>query len=110
MVGNLRAALAPTSQMQYPREHNTCDTSLWGGVGRTRAQGLKIKHSNTTYSDSNLEIVLLGFASHDDVERLVWVFGVTLNAAGHVLLVLVWIQPYTERSGVSSQLGLRVRS
>lgn len=28
--GNLRAALAPTLQLQYPREYNMCDTSLWG--------------------------------------------------------------------------------
>lgn len=28
-----------------------CNTSLWGGVHRTRAQGLKIKHSNTMYSE-----------------------------------------------------------
>lgn len=50
MGGNPRAALAPTLQLQYRREYNTCDTSLWSGVGRTRAQGLKIKHSNTMYS------------------------------------------------------------
>lgn len=58
----------------------------------------------------NLEIVLLGFASHDDVERLVRVFCAALNAAGHILLILVWVQPYTEGSGVSSQLRLRVGS
>lgn len=58
----------------------------------------------------NLEIVLLGFASHDDVERLIRVFGAALNAAGHVLLILVRVQPYTERPGVSSQLGPWVRS
>lgn len=58
----------------------------------------------------NLEIVLLGFASHDDVESLIWVFGATLNTAGHVLLILVWVQPYTEGSGISSQLRLWVRS
>lgn len=51
MGGNLRVPLAPTLQLQYPREYNMCDTSLWGGVGRTRAQGLKIKYSNTTYSE-----------------------------------------------------------
>ena len=39
----------------------------------------------------NLEIVLLGFAPHDDVESLIWVFSATLNAAGHVLLILVWV-------------------
>lgn len=44
MGGNLRAALAPTLQLQYPREYNMCNTSLWSGAGRTRAQGLKIKH------------------------------------------------------------------
>lgn len=119
MDGNLRAALAPTLQLQHPREYNMRDTSLWGGVGRTRAQGLKIKHSDTTYSEGpscvlrcvvpNLEIVLLGFASHDDVESLVWVFSAALNAAGHVLLVLVRVQPHAERSGVSSQLRLWVR-
>lgn len=51
MGGNLRAALAPTLQLQYPREHNMSDPSLWGGAAGTRAQGLKIKHSNTMCSD-----------------------------------------------------------
>lgn len=60
--------------------------------------------------NANLEIVLLGFASHDDVECLIWVFGATLNTAGHVLLILVWVQPHTERSVVSSQLGLWFRT
>lgn len=58
----------------------------------------------------HLEIVLLGFASHDDVESLVRVFGAALNGAGHVLLVLVRVQPHAKCSGVSTQLGLRVRS
>jgi len=57
-----------------------------------------------------LEIVLLGFASHDDVEGLIRVFSRTLNAAGHVLLVLIRVQPYTKCSGISSQLRLWVRS
>lgn len=60
--------------------------------------------------NANLEIVLLWFASHDDVERLIWVFGATLNTAGHVLLILVWVQPHTERSVVSFQLGLWFRT
>lgn len=78
---------------------------------KTRAQGLKIKHSHTMYSENaNLEIVLLGFASHDDVERLIWVFGATLNTAGHVLLILVRVQPHTECSVVSFQLGLWFRA
>lgn len=59
---------------------------------------------------ANLEIVLLGFASHDDVERLVRVFGATLNTAGHVLLILIGVQPHTECSVVSFQLGLWFRT
>lgn len=58
----------------------------------------------------NLEIILLGFASHDDVESLIRVFSATLNTAGHVLLILVRVQPHPERSGVSSQLRLWFRS
>lgn len=58
----------------------------------------------------NLEIILLWFASHDNVECLIWVFSATLNTAGHVLLILVWVQPHTECSGVSSQLRLWLRS
>lgn len=54
--GDLTAALAPTLQLQYPREDNMCNTSLWGGVGRTRAQGLKIKHSNTMYSEGGSDL------------------------------------------------------
>lgn len=52
MGSNLRVALAPTLQLQYPREYNMCNTSLWDGVGRTRAQGLKIKHTNAMYTES----------------------------------------------------------
>lgn len=50
--GNFRAALAPTLQLQYPRECNMCNTSGWGCVGNTRAQGLKIKHSDTMHRES----------------------------------------------------------
>lgn len=49
---NLRAALAPTLQFQYPRECNMCNTSGCGCVVKTRVQGLKIKHSDTMYSKS----------------------------------------------------------
>lgn len=59
---------------------------------------------------ANLEIILLGFASHDNVESLIWVFSATLNTAGHVLLILVRVQPHTECSGISSELRLWVRS
>lgn len=52
MGGNLRAALAPTLQLQYPRECNMCNTSDWGCVEKTRAQGLKIKHLDTMYNES----------------------------------------------------------
>lgn len=53
LVGdNLRAALAPTLQLQYPRECNMCNTSGCGCVEKTRAQGLKIKHSDRMYSKS----------------------------------------------------------
>lgn len=55
---------------------------------------------------TNLEIVFFWFASHDDVESLVRVLRPRLNAARHVLLVLVRIQPHTEGSGVPSQLRL----
>lgn len=115
MGGNLRLALAPTLHLQYPRECNMCSTSLRGGVGGTRAQGLKIKHSNRIRSDlwrcsPNLEVILLGFASHDDVESVIRVLGAALNAAGHVLLILVRVEPHAERSGVSSQLRLWFRS
>lgn len=58
----------------------------------------------------NLEIILLRFASHDDVESLVRVLRARLDAAGHILLVLVRVQPHTEGSCVSSQLRLRFRS
>lgn len=49
--GNLKAALAPTSQLQYLRQHYMCNTSGWGGVEKSTAQGPKIKHSNTMYSE-----------------------------------------------------------
>ena len=55
---------------------------------------------------TNLEVVLFGFASHDDVEGLVGVLGAVLDAAGHVLLVLVGVQPHPVGPGVSPQLGL----
>ena len=96
-----------------------CDTSLRGGVGTARAQGLKIKQSDTLCGEGDLcasaygqhlEIILLGLASHDDVESLIWVFSATLNTAGHILLILIWVQPNTECSGVSSQLRLWFRS
>lgn len=60
--------------------------------------------------DANLEIVLFGFSPHDDVKSLIWVFCAILDTAGHVLLILVGVQPDTECSGVSSQLGLWFRS
>lgn len=59
---------------------------------------------------SDLEVVLLGLASHDDVESLVGVLGTSLDAVGHVLLVLIRIQPHAECSGVTSQFGLRIRT
>lgn len=117
--GNLEDALAPTLYLQYPREFNMCNTSGWGCVEKTRAQGLKIKHSRYNVEweliwspkrNANLEIVFLGFASHDYVECFIRVFGATLNTAGHVLLILVWIKPHTERSVVSFQLGLWFRT
>lgn len=62
--GNLRVALAPTLELQYPREYNMCYTSLWGGVGSIRAQGLKMKHSNTMYTE--------GWAVSYSVESKPW--------------------------------------
>lgn len=59
---------------------------------------------------SDLEVVLFGFASHDDIEVLVWVFLFVLNAVGHVLLVLVRVEPYPERSSVAFQLWLWFRT
>lgn len=50
MGGNLRLALAPTSQLQHPGERNKCDRSLRGVVGSTGAQGPKIKHSDIIVS------------------------------------------------------------
>lgn len=47
---------------------------------------------------SNLKVILLWLASHDDVERFVWVLGARLNAARHVLLILVGVQPDAECS------------
>lgn len=60
--------------------------------------------------DTNLEVVLLGFAPHDDVERLVRVLGAALDAVGHVLLVLVGVEPHAEGAAVSAQLGPRLGS
>lgn len=59
---------------------------------------------------TNLEVVLLGLASHDDVESLVRVLGTSLDAVGHILLVLVRVQPHAECSCVTSQFGLRIRT
>lgn len=87
-----------------------CDTSRWAAAGGARAQGLKTKHRGDGVLGSrntNLEVVLLGFPPHDDVERLVRVLGAALDAAGHVLLVLVGVEPHSEGSAVSSQLGPR---
>lgn len=85
-----------------------CDTLLRAAAHAARAQGLKTKHradGGPRHGSTNLEVVLLGFASHDDVERLVRVLRATLDAAGHVLLILVGVEPHSERSVVSPQLG-----
>lgn len=58
----------------------------------------------------DLEVVLFGFASHDNIEGLIGVFCSVLDAVGHVLLVLVWVEPYAERPGVPSEFGLRIRT
>lgn len=68
------------------------------------------RQSTEATGNTNLEVVLLGFAPHDDVERLVRVLGAALDAAGHVLLVLVGVEPHSEGSAVSSQLGPRLGS
>lgn len=60
--------------------------------------------------NTNLEVVLLGFAPHDDVERLVRVLGAALDAAGHVLLILVGVEPHAEGAAVPPQLGPRLGS
>ncbi len=51
---------------------------------------------------SDLEVVLFGFASHDDIEGLIGVFYSVLDAVGHILLVLVWVEPYPKCPGVTS--------
>lgn len=91
MSSNLKVTPAPTGEG---------DTSL-----RVMLAEAELKVCNP-----NLEIVFLRFASHDDVEGLIRVFGATLNTVGHVLLVLVRIQPHTEGPDISMQLRLRFRT
>lgn len=57
-----------------------------------------------------LEVILLGLASHDDVESLIGVLGTSLDTVGHILLVLIRVQPHTESSCVTSQSRLRLRT
>lgn len=59
---------------------------------------------------TNLKVVLLGFAPHDDVESLIRILCTSLDAVGHILLILIWIQPHAECSCVTSQLGFRIRT
>lgn len=85
---------------------------MWSQSSRSEDKARDVQRGPiwSSAQNTNLEVVLLGFAPHDDVERLVRVLGAALNAAGHVLLILVRVEPHAECSVVSSQLGLRVGS
>lgn len=113
MAGNLTLPWPQPHSYNTPRGCNKCDTSLWATAGGATAQGLKTKHraaGGPRRGNTNLEVVLLGFAPHDDVERLVRVLGAALDAVGHVLLILVGVEPHAEGAAVSSQLGPRLGS
>lgn len=51
---------------------------------------------------TDLKVVFFRLASHDDVKGLVGVLGTSLDAVGHVLLVLIGIEPHTKCPCITS--------